>query len=113
MSEQEFRISEELLLKVKAESKDTHSHKIGNTEFIHFHLEDKPNAAALEILLKAQKDLVDRAWDLFHKSTNISDKLDIVGSCLYSVNMTYENNMRTLRQWHSTMWAGNDLGTEG
>lgn len=109
MADHKFRIDEDLLLKVKAEAKDTHQHKVGNSEFIHFHLEDKPSKASLQILLEAQKQILDDAWELFQKSENVSDMLDIVGSALYTVNLTYETNMKTLRQWHSNMWSGNDI----
>jgi fructose 1,6-bisphosphatase len=73
---------------------------------------ETPTKAALEVLLKDQKDIIDQAWDLFGKSENIAEMLDLVGSALYTLNMTYEPNMRTLRQWHSNMWSANDLSDD-
>jgi len=99
----QIRISPELIEKVKAEAKDYHEHQDEDGKgYIHYHLTDTPTRAALEILLQSQKEMIDEAWDLFQKTDpdNVKDLLDIVGSVLYSINLTYEVNMKTLRLWH-------------
>lgn len=107
--ERRFSLNPELLEQVKAEAHDTHTHTMGSSDYIHFHMKDVPTKAALELLLKAQKDIIDQALEEFSKAKNLNEMLDITGGALYTLNATYEVNINTLRMWHEKLNKGVDL----